>query len=169
LYNLLRSTTHDIGKLVEEKKRVINRDENGENDGDIDQGEETSVPEGNNSILLPDPSLPLPPRPNTLTNQANNVDEKRKTKSIDGELSIYFTINEWKDVVSNSGRRMKDDWTKVFSDKLESNGIKYVLKFKTSYFKGGERKRNCTFFGCHAKCTIDMCERRYQMILFEVR
>jgi len=165
LYHLLRSKIHKVGELVEQKKRTINREENGEDNSEINQREENSVPEKNNLILLPDPSLPLPQRPNTRDNQANNVNEKKKKKLIVSEMSVVFTADEWKNAFSRTNQEMKDDWTKIFNAKLKSSGIECVLKFKTPYIKEGERKRNCRFFGCFAKCTISICERVYQMIL----
>ena len=175
LYHLLRSKTHNVGKLVEEKKRTINRDEddsnmnqrekNGEEDSDINQREENSVQERNNSILLPDPSLPLPQRPNTRGNKTNNDDDKKKKKIIVSEMSVVFTADEWKNAFSRTRQKMKDDWFDIFNDKLKSSGIECVPKFKTPYIKEGKRKRNCRFFGCFAKCTIGICERIYQMIL----
>jgi hypothetical protein len=165
LYNVWHLNRHKIRQLVEKKKREFDRNENDGNDGVTAESENPSVPERTDSILLPDPSLPLPQPPNTRANQANNANDKKTKSILVGQISFHFTNEEWKDAFSFTGQKMKEDWTKLFYNKLTSSGITCSVKFKTPYIKEGKRKRNCRFFCCYAKCTIGKCERIYQMIL----
>ena len=54
---------------------------------------------------------------------------------------------------------MKSNWTNTFAVKMKSSGFVCTLGFRSPFFKKGERKKNCRFFFCYAKCTKTMCTR----------
>ena len=162
LYNIWNKKRQGIRKLVLNKKRsALNLNENDEDEGSV------SVPEEKNSVLLPDPSLPLPQRPKTRAIQKENDNDNSNQSSVNNEISVVFTANEWKTVFSRTHQDMKDGWRDIFNTKLTSSGtgIKCTLKFKKPYIKEGERKKNCRFLGCWIKCIISGCKRTYHILL----
>ena len=44
-------------------------------------------------------------------------------------------------------------------------GLSARCVFKTPCFKEGERKKNCRFLFCYAKCTTTICARAFHIIL----
>jgi hypothetical protein len=159
LYKIWLKNRRKINDLVEEKQRSRNGNQNHSDNNDI------PVTETNNRSLLPDPSLPLPERPNTRANQAKTAHDNDNQSSVINETFISFTPIEWKSVFSRTHQIMKPGWRKVFYNKLTSNGIKCSLGIEKAHIKKGKRKRNCKFFGFNAVCTIDMCPRMFQVIL----
>jgi hypothetical protein len=157
LYKIWHCDRHGVLSLVENMTGSIRQSRNDEDDGHI------SVPNEINSVLLPDPSLPLPRRPVTRAHLEEDADNNSDKKSFVGEISIVFSVSEWKSVFSRTSQKMKDDWTKTFSVKLTlpGTGIKCSLKFTTPSFKKGKRKRNCRDFACTVLCTIRGCKRKY--------
>jgi len=165
LYKIWRSNRYKIVELVEQKVSVINRNENDGNDGAFDRTEESSVPESNNKNLIPDSSLPLPQRPNTRTNEKENINDNNTQNRLIGEESFTLTASEWKEVFSHTHQKMKENWTFIFNNKLVSSGVKCAVRFKTPYIKQGLRKQACQFFCCHATCINKLCPRTYRIIL----
>jgi hypothetical protein len=159
LYKIWRVNRHKIRDLVEEKQSPRDRNQDPRNDNDA------SVAERNSPVLLPDPSLPLPERPNTRVNQAKNADDNDNQSSVVREGCISFTPIEWKNVFSRTNQKMKPGWRKAFYDKLTSIGIKCSVSIEKPHIKKGKRKRNCKFFGFNGTCTIGICPRMYQVIL----
>ena len=60
---------------------------------------------------------------------------------------------------------MKTNWTNVFADRFAESGFVCTLRFKSPCFKEGERKKNCRFLICYAKCTTTICARTFHIIL----
>ncbi|CAF1460381.1 unnamed protein product [Adineta ricciae] len=117
-------------------------------------------------VLLPESSLPLVQPPLTRAHEKNEDNiEIHGENSFIGQISIVFSTTEWKDAFSRTHQKMKADWTTTFNKKLTNNGtgITCTLKFKTPYFKTGERKKNCRDFSCTITCTIKGCKRKYIM------
>ncbi|CAF4162919.1 unnamed protein product, partial [Rotaria sordida] len=127
VYDFCHKKRHNIHKLVENKKRINNGCENDENGSNIDETEEISVPSEKNSTLLPDPSLPLPQRPNTRTNQKQNADYANTKGSFVGEVSLVLNAQEWKNASSRIDQKMKPDWTRIFDKKFTLSIIQCSL------------------------------------------
>jgi hypothetical protein len=86
LYKIWRSDGHEISGLVEKKKRTIIINENDGDEGSV------SVPEEENSVLLPDPSLPLPQRPNTRASEKENDNDNSNQSSVETEISVVSRL-----------------------------------------------------------------------------
>jgi hypothetical protein len=86
LYKIWRSDRHEISGLVEKKKRTIIINENDGDEGSV------SVPEEENSVLLPDPSLPLPQRPNTRASEKENDNDNSNQSSVETEISVVSRL-----------------------------------------------------------------------------
>ncbi|CAF1561002.1 unnamed protein product [Adineta ricciae] len=100
-------------KLVEEKKRNINPNR------DIDHDDHPSDLNQINSTLAPNFSLPLPQPPGTRARDKNEiVDVDNNQDYFVGQISIVFSVTEWKNVFSRTNQKMKDDWTNKFREKL---------------------------------------------------
>ena len=163
LYDILHSKRYNIDKLMEKKKCVDNGKNFDRDNNIIYTKEEQSILEEKN--LVSEPSLPLPPRPQTRTCIQKNEIDNIIHKSYNTEISTVFTIEEWKDTFSRTHQKMEPNWTDIFYKNLTVSGIKCPLKFKTPYIKQGMRKQRCRFFCCYATCTISMCSRKYQITL----
>jgi hypothetical protein len=165
LYNVWHLKRNNIDKLVEKESKRIGRNEDDGDDGDINEAEEISFTEKSIPNLPPDPSLPLPQRPNTRANKSENVDDNVIQNTIINEISLTLTPCEWKDAFSCTRQKMNDGWTKIFHEKLKSSGMTCVLCFRKSHVRKGKRKHTCKFFWCRATCTNSECTRSYFIIL----
>jgi hypothetical protein len=165
LYKIWHSNRHKIVELTKQKVSVVGRNKSDGNDGGINRIEDSSVPERNNINLMPDPSLPLPERPKTRANQKENAGINNTQSSVIKEISFVLTANEWKNVFSCTHQKLKEGWTDIFYRKLTSSGVQCSVSFSKSYIKKGKRKHACQFFSCCATCTINICYRRYRIIL----
>ncbi len=134
LYKIWLKNRRKINDLVEEKQRSRNGNQNHSDNNDI------PVTETNNRSLLPDPSLPLPERPNTRANQAKTAHDNDNQSSVINETFISFTPIEWKSVFSRTHQIMKPGWRKVFYNKLTSNGIKCSLGIEKAHIKKRKKK-----------------------------
>ena len=148
LYGFWNKKRHNIHKLVEKKKRVNNDCENDGNDGNIDETEEISVPSEKNSTSLPDPSLPLPQRPNTHANQTQNADYANSKDSFVCEVSLVLNAQEWKNAFSRTDQKMKPDWTRIFDKKLIPSIIQCFQALRPR--AAGFRVRHRRYFACNA-------------------
>lgn len=110
-------------------------------------------------------SSPLPVRPKRQRDKENDSNGNGIKKNIRTDHPIVFSADEWKKVYSRTNRKMKEGWTKIFADKLTASGFVCTLKFKSPVFKKGERKKNCCFFICYAKCTTTICPRTFHIVL----
>jgi len=86
LYKIWRSDRHKISGLVEEKKRTININEKDGDDGSV------SVTEVENSVLVADPSLPLPQRSNTRASEKENDNDNSNQSSVETEISVVSRL-----------------------------------------------------------------------------
>lgn len=166
LYKIWHSDARDVCKYVEEELKRKNTNFNDGNDGYINQTVAISVSE-NKSKLYPDPSLPLPQRPNTRSNEANDVDNDEIKDSTINQTSFILTPEEWKAAFSRSRQKLNNGWTKIFSDKLTSCGVTCAVRFRPGHIKEGKRKRNCAYLWCRADCTGEICTRSYIILLKE--
>jgi hypothetical protein len=151
--------------VVERKKRIIDGDKSDGNDGNIDLTEKISVKARNNPNLHPDPSLPLPQRPDTRANRKESADDNSTKSEFIGEVSMFFSPSEWKNAFSRTDQKMKPDWTDIFVEKLTPSIAQCSINFKAPYIKKGERQGVCQFFCFYALCTIGKCKRKYQTSL----
>ncbi|UJR12328.1 hypothetical protein I4U23_016505 [Adineta vaga] len=162
LYKIWWNDSHEVSKLVEEKKRNTNQSQDTHHDDHISDLNQID------STMAPNFSLPLPQPPKTRAREKNqNVDVDNAENNFVGQISIIFFVTEWKNVFSRTNQKMKDDWTKTFREKLTSRGtgITCSLKFISDpYFKEGKGKRNCRVFSCTSKCTIKGCKRKYIIV-----
>ncbi|CAF1135500.1 unnamed protein product [Adineta ricciae] len=161
-YKIWRFNRNGVSTLVEQQKKNINLSQN------IDYNDYISDLNQINSIIAPNLSLPLPQPPKTRAQEkTENVDINNDQNYFVGQISIVFSVTEWKNVFSRTNQKMKDDWTKTFREKLtfDGTGITCSLKFISDpYFKEGKRKRNCRDFSCTSKCTIKGCTRKYIIV-----
>jgi hypothetical protein len=167
LYDIWNSKRRNIDQLVKEELKTINTNDNDRNDGDIDEIDGITAFAKTKSKLLPDPSLPLPQRPNTRAKKAKRVNNDNTGHSIVSETSFILSPSEWKAAYSRTREELNDDWTNILSNKLPSCGITCSVKFRKSHMKEGERKQNCLYFWCRADCTGEFCTRSYIIILKE--
>ena len=165
LYDVWHVDRHDVQKLVERKKRIIDGGKSDGDDGNIDVTETISVQVGNNPTLHPDPSLPLPQRPDTRANRKENANDNSTKSDFIGEVSMVLSPTEWKNAFSRTDQKMKPDWTDIFVDKLTPSIAECSVNFKAPYIEKGERKGVCHFFCFYALCTIGKCKRKYQVSL----
>ncbi|CAF2096636.1 unnamed protein product [Rotaria magnacalcarata] len=107
-YNIWRSKRLDIRSQFEKKNLTDSVEGNERVEGEVDEKEDTSITE-KTSPLLPDPSLPLPSRPNTRGNDEKNVDKSSAKNEIVEEKSFAFSAIEWKSVFSSTTQTMKDE------------------------------------------------------------
>jgi hypothetical protein len=163
LYSVWRLKRQNIRILVEEESKKIRMNgDDGENNG----AEGISFTKKNIPSLLPDPSLPLPQKPNTRTNNSKNMDDNATENSvIFDEISISLTPSEWKAAFSCTSQKMRDGWTTIFYNKLISCGVTCAVGFRKSHIKKGKRKRNCKSFWCRATCTNTECHRSFFIVL----
>lgn len=170
LYDVWHSDRRDVQELVERKKRIIdgNKSDGDRHDGDdgsIDVTETIPVQAGNNPILHPDPSLPLPQRPDTRASRKANADDNSTKRYFVGEVSMVLSPGEWKNAFSSTDQKMKPDWMDIFVEKLTPSITECSVNFKSPYIKKGERKGVCKFFCFYALCSIGKCKRKYQVSL----
>ncbi|CAF1534689.1 unnamed protein product [Adineta ricciae] len=80
----------------------------------------------------PNFSLPLPQPPSTRARDKNEIFDLDNTQDyFVGQISIVFSVTEWKNVFSHTNQKMKHDWTNKFREKLtvRETGITSALKF----------------------------------------
>jgi hypothetical protein len=165
LYNIWNGKRYNIDELVEKKKSTSDRNDGDGDDGNVDVIEKIPVQAGNNLTLHPDPSLPLPQRPDTRANRKENADDNSTKTDFIGEVSMVFSPSEWKNAFSRTDQKMKPDWTDIFVGKLTPFIAECSVNFKAPYIKKGERKGVCQFLCFYALCTIGKCKRKYQVSL----
>ena len=161
LYNIWHSKDHKIHKLVRQELYRKNRNIIGEDDGNTNGTDEVSVLKENNLHLLANPSLPLPKRPMTRAKKGHIDNGDDAELSTNSETSFILTPIEWKTVFSRSQQKLNDEWRNILSKKLSSCGITCSVRFVKAHVKEGERKQQCKYFWCRAKCTGECCERSY--------
>ena len=164
LYNIWYLERHDIRKLV---KKEIKRKSNHKNDGNrcvMNEMDEESVLEKNNSKLVLHLSLPIPQRPITRANQEEIVNENTESLTIN-KMTIVLTASEWKAAFSCSCQKMNPGWTNILYNKLKLSGIKCAVKFGRSHIIKGKRKRVCKKFWCRAACLGSECTRSFLITL----
>jgi hypothetical protein len=165
LYNIWHLKRGGIDKLVEKESKAIHRNENNVDNGDINEAEEISFTEKSIPKLLPDPSLPLPQKPETRANKKENVADNGIQNSINSEISFALSPIEWKEAFSQTHQKMNDGWTKIFYEKLNSCGNTCAVNFRKSYMRKGKRKHSCKHFWCRATCSNSECTRLYLIML----
>ena len=165
LYNIWHSKRNGIDKLVDKELKTIGKNEDDGDDGNIEEAEEISFTEESIPNLAPDPSLPLPQKPNTRNIQAENVHINVTQKSTINDISLALTPSEWKAAFSRTRQKMNKGWTDIFCEKLKSCGMTCALRFRRSHVKKGRRKHTCKYFWCRASCTNSECTRSYFIIL----
>lgn len=166
LYNIWIRNRHQIRDLVAMKTTNMANDAN----SDIDEADSASSEINSTSSRKQLPlqtvvSSPIHVRPKRQICRGNGPNEDRRREDIATDQSIVFSSDEWKKVYSRTNRKMKEGWTKIFADKLTASGFVCTLKFKSPVFKKGERKKNCRFFICYAKCTTTICPRTFHIVL----
>ena len=87
-------------------------------DGNVVATEDVSVLEDEISNLVPDPSLPLPQRPNTRDKCKESPNIDRNPNLITNENSFVLSPSEWKAAFSRTQKKMNDGWTKIMYNKL---------------------------------------------------
>ncbi len=78
------------------------------------------VPGEDNSVLLPDPSSPLPQRSNTRACEKEN--DNSNQSSVNNEISVVFKANKRKTVFGRTHQEMEDDRRDIFDKKSTSSG-----------------------------------------------
>jgi hypothetical protein len=165
LYNIWYLERRGIRILVKKEIKRINRHKNDGDHYDANETGQVSVSAKNNTNLVPDLSLPIPQKPITRINQAQNVNENNTQSLTVDRITIDLNVSEWKAAFSCSRQKMNDGWTKIFYDKLKSSGIKCAVKFDRSHIIKGRRKRECKKFWCRAVCPGSKCTRSFLITL----
>ena len=165
LYNIWHKNRHQIQDLVETATAAIPDNEEEDIDDNSARGATSSDSSRKQSPLQPLTSSPIPVRPKRHLQGNEDVDADRKKGNVVNDHSIAFTAVEWKAVYSRTDRKMKAEWTTAFAAKLRASGFVCTLRFKSPSFKKGERKKNCRFWCCYAKCTTTSCSRGFHIIL----
>ena len=166
LYNIWKRNRHQIRDLVAIQTTNIANDANSDIDeADSASSEIVSVSSRKQLPLQTIVSSPIPVRPTREIRRDNSPSGNRTNETIGIDHSIVFSVAEWKKAYSQTNQKMKEGWTKIFADKLTASGFVCTLQFKSPVFKKGERKKNCRFFFCYAKCATKICARTFHIVL----
>ena len=121
------------------------------------------------STVYPNLSLSLPVKPKTRSSESDNNDNNNTQNEPTEEISFVLSAAEWKAAFSRTNRKMNSGWTKIFYEKLKICGITCVIAFKKSHVKVGNRKRNCKYFWCRAKCTMTRLSWKVNSVINRAR
>jgi len=169
LYKIWHLKRHNIDKLVENQLKSIGQHENDLNDGNIDKISDFSDKKCTTTDLYPNLSLSLPVKPKTRSSESDNNDNNNTQNEPTEEISFVLSAAEWKAAFSRTNRKMNSGWTKIFYEKLKICGITCVIAFKKSHVKVGNRKRNCKYFWCRAKCTMTRLSWKVNSVINRAR
>ena len=166
LYNIWIRNRHQIKDLVAMQTTTIADDANLDIDeADSASSDIVSVSSRKQVPLQTMVSSPIPVRPKRQLHRDKCPDGNSKKGSTATDHSIVFSAAEWKKAYSFTYRNMKAGWADIFAAKLTASGFVCTLEFQSPVFKKGERKKNCRYFVCRAKCTITICARIFHIIL----
>ena len=166
LYNVWQRNRHNIRDLVAMQTMTDADDEISDlDDADAVSNDVVSVSSRKQLALQAIVSSPTPVRPKRQLDGENGSNGNGPKKDIRADHSVVFSADEWKKAYSQTNEKMKTNWTNIFANRLTERGFACTLRFKTPCFKEGDRKKNCRFLFCYAKCTTTICTRVFHIIL----